>query len=146
MILHIPCPGQPFTEPDQKATPPRRGWAAGWCSGARSRACRAPSGATPRATSGIGSRCPAATSPATWPSRIRTATLPSWGGRGRRTTEHVTGRTGQSREADGLIQQIAGYTLAARIDSAEAWETARYCLLDALGCGLLALGYPACSK
>src|SRR5262249_25550140 len=31
-------------------------------------------------------------------------------------------------------------------DSAEAWETARWCLLDALGCGLLALGYPACSK
>src|SRR5262249_4665508 len=30
--------------------------------------------------------------------------------------------------------------------STEAWETARHCLLDALGCGLLALGYPACSK
>src|SRR5206468_3666153 len=26
------------------------------------------------------------------------------------------------------------------------WQTARYCLLDALGCGLLALGFPACSK
>jgi 2-methylcitrate dehydratase len=47
---------------------------------------------------------------------------------------------------DTLLQQIADYTLSARIDSAEAWETARYCLLDALGCGLLALGYPACSK
>src|SRR5262249_8388638 len=33
-----------------------------------------------------------------------------------------------------------------RIDSAEAWQTARYCVLDALGCGLLALGYPACAK
>ncbi len=49
-------------------------------------------------------------------------------------------------EADGLLQEIADYTLTARIASAEAWETARYCLLDALGCGLLALGYPACSK
>src|SRR5438067_5545659 len=49
-------------------------------------------------------------------------------------------------EADRLLQEIADYTLAARIDGAEAWETARYCLLDALGCGLLALGYPACSK
>src|SRR5262249_16622771 len=45
-----------------------------------------------------------------------------------------------------LLQEIADYTLTARIDSAAAWETARYCLLDALGCGLLALGYPACSK
>jgi 2-methylcitrate dehydratase len=49
-------------------------------------------------------------------------------------------------EADKLLQQIADYTLATPIDSAEAWQTARYCLLDALGCGLLALGYPACSK
>jgi 2-methylcitrate dehydratase len=49
-------------------------------------------------------------------------------------------------ETDRLLQQIADYTLTARIDRAEAWETARYCLLDALGCGLLALGYPACSK
>jgi 2-methylcitrate dehydratase len=45
-----------------------------------------------------------------------------------------------------LLQQIADYTLETPISSREAWETARYCLLDALGCGLLALGYPACSK
>jgi len=49
-------------------------------------------------------------------------------------------------EADRLLEEIAGYTLYFRIEAAEAWETARYCLLDALGCGLLALGYPACSK
>src|SRR4051794_32672818 len=49
-------------------------------------------------------------------------------------------------EADQLLQEIADYTPGARIDSAEAWQTARYCLLDALGCGLLALGYPACGK
>src|SRR5436305_2752976 len=49
-------------------------------------------------------------------------------------------------EVDRLLQEIADYTLTARIDSAEAWETARYCLLDALGCGLQALGYPACGK
>src|SRR3954471_5333676 len=53
---------------------------------------------------------------------------------------------GGRAEADQLLQEIADYTLTARIDSAEAWETARYCLLDALGCGLLALNYPACSK
>lgn len=48
--------------------------------------------------------------------------------------------------ADRLLQQIADYTLATPIDHSAAWETARYCLLDALGCGLLALNYPACSK
>jgi 2-methylcitrate dehydratase len=53
---------------------------------------------------------------------------------------------GRRAEADRLLQEIADYTFIARIDSTEAWGTARYCLLDALGCGLLALGYPACSK
>ena len=55
-------------------------------------------------------------------------------------------QSGRRAEADQLLQEIADYTLIARIDSAEAWTTARYCLLDALGCGLLALGYPACSR
>jgi 2-methylcitrate dehydratase len=49
-------------------------------------------------------------------------------------------------EPDRLLQEIADYTLASRISSAEAWQTARHCLMDALGCGLLALNYPACSK
>jgi 2-methylcitrate dehydratase len=53
---------------------------------------------------------------------------------------------GRRTETDRLLQQIADYALTTRIDSAEAWTTARYCLLDALGCGLLALNYPACSK
>src|SRR5438105_1623934 len=53
---------------------------------------------------------------------------------------------GCSAEPDTLLQEIADYTLTARINSSEAWVTARYCLLDALGCGLLALNYPACSK
>ncbi len=59
---------------------------------------------------------------------------------------HAEPERGRRAEADRLLQEIADYALAARIDSAEAWTTARYCLLDALGCGLLALGYPACSK
>jgi 2-methylcitrate dehydratase len=59
---------------------------------------------------------------------------------------HAEPQPGGRVEADRLLQEIADYTLSAPIDSAEAWETARYCLLDALGCGLLALGYPACSK
>jgi 2-methylcitrate dehydratase len=47
---------------------------------------------------------------------------------------------------DSLITTIADYACAKTIDSQEAYETARYCLLDSLGCALLALEYPACTK
>jgi 2-methylcitrate dehydratase len=50
-------------------------------------------------------------------------------------------------EADGLLQQIADYVLATdRITSPVAFDTARLCLADSLGCALLALDYPACTK
>lgn len=50
-------------------------------------------------------------------------------------------------QPDALLQQIADYTLAVnRITSSEAFETARWCLMDSLGCGLLALDYPACAR
>ena len=49
---------------------------------------------------------------------------------------------------DDLLAQIADYTLdtARASGSAEALDTARLCLMDTLGCGLLALNYPACTK
>src|SRR6516164_2079423 len=47
---------------------------------------------------------------------------------------------------DPILQQIADYTISAQINSAEAYDTARYCLMDSLGCALLALNYPACTK
>jgi 2-methylcitrate dehydratase len=47
---------------------------------------------------------------------------------------------------DKEIQAIADYVLNYRIDSEEAWDTARYCLMDTLGCGLLALRFPECTK
>jgi len=50
-------------------------------------------------------------------------------------------------EPDELLQQLADYVLATEaIESGEAFETARHCLADTLGCGLLALAYPACVK
>lgn len=50
-------------------------------------------------------------------------------------------------EADVLLQQIADYVLDPdRITSEDALETARLCFIDTLGCGLLALNYPACVK
>jgi 2-methylcitrate dehydratase len=50
-------------------------------------------------------------------------------------------------EPDSLLQQIADYVFAVdKITGEEAIETARLCLMDTLGCGLLALNYPACTK
>ena len=47
---------------------------------------------------------------------------------------------------DEVLQKIADYTLNYQIKSEEAWKTARYCLMDTLGCGLLALRFPECTK
>lgn len=48
--------------------------------------------------------------------------------------------------ADQVLADIADYVLTYQIDSDEAWTTARYCLMDTLGCGLLALRFPECTK
>ncbi len=47
---------------------------------------------------------------------------------------------------DTVIQDIADYAIDYRIDSREAYDTARHCLIDTLGCGFEALEYPACTK
>jgi len=47
---------------------------------------------------------------------------------------------------DEVIADIADYALGYQIESDLAYETAHYCLLDTLGCGLEALEYPACTK
>src|SRR4051812_32969234 len=47
---------------------------------------------------------------------------------------------------DQVMVDIADYALSYTIKSAEAWNTARLCLMDTLGCGLEALSYPACTK
>lgn len=49
-------------------------------------------------------------------------------------------------EYDDVLQAIADYVLDYKIDSNEAWDTARNCLMDTLGCGLLALRFPECTK
>lgn len=50
------------------------------------------------------------------------------------------------RPADDVLTAIADYAADTRIVSEEALETARYVLMDTIGCGLLALQYPACTK
>ena len=48
--------------------------------------------------------------------------------------------------ADQVLTDIADYALSYKIESDLAYATARYCLIDTLGCGLEALEYPACTK
>src|SRR5213595_2558475 len=47
---------------------------------------------------------------------------------------------------DKVLTLIADYAIKFDIKSRPAYETARYCLMDTLGCGLEALEYPACTK
>jgi len=49
-------------------------------------------------------------------------------------------------DPDKVLVDIADYVCDYEIKSAEAYDTARHCLMDTLGCGLEALGYPACTK
>ena len=47
---------------------------------------------------------------------------------------------------EAVLTKIADYATKYSIKSADAFETARYCLIDTLGCGFEALEYPACTK
>ena len=48
--------------------------------------------------------------------------------------------------ADDVLREIADYIIDYRIDSDEAYTTARYCLMDSLACACLALQFPACTQ
>ncbi len=47
---------------------------------------------------------------------------------------------------DKVLSDIVDYVTKYKIKSKQAYDTARYCLLDTLGCGFEALEYPACRK
>ncbi len=49
-------------------------------------------------------------------------------------------------DPDQVLVDIANYVCDYEIQSDEAYDTARNCLIDTLGCGLEALSYPACTK
>lgn len=49
-------------------------------------------------------------------------------------------------DTDQVIVDIVDYVTRYQIKSALAYDTARNCLIDTLGCGLEALSYPACTK
>ncbi|OZI13322.1 2-methylcitrate dehydratase [Bacillaceae bacterium SAS-127] len=52
----------------------------------------------------------------------------------------------ETNQVDVLLEEIADYVLTKEITSSEALQTAQYVLLDTLGCGILALNYPECTK
>jgi len=47
---------------------------------------------------------------------------------------------------EAVLTKIADYAAKYAVKSSDAYETARYCLIDTLGCGFEALEYPACTK
>ncbi len=47
---------------------------------------------------------------------------------------------------DKVLADIVDYVQKYKVVSKEAYETARYCLMDTLGCGFEALQFPACTK
>ena len=47
---------------------------------------------------------------------------------------------------DKVLVDIVDYVTKYTIKSKDAYETARYCLMDTLGCGFEALEFPACTK
>ena len=47
---------------------------------------------------------------------------------------------------DAVLRDIAAYVARAAIGGEEAYTTARHCLMDALGCAVLALDFPECTK
>ncbi len=49
-------------------------------------------------------------------------------------------------QPDQVLVDIANYACSHTITSAEAYHTARLCLMDTLGCGLEALSYQACTR
>jgi 2-methylcitrate dehydratase len=49
-------------------------------------------------------------------------------------------------DPDRVLVDIADYVCEYEVNSDEAYDTARNCLIDTLGCGLEALGYQACTK
>ncbi|MHB1954942.1 MAG: bifunctional 2-methylcitrate dehydratase/aconitate hydratase [Sulfobacillus sp.] len=58
----------------------------------------------------------------------------------------ITDEESHSRSVDDVLTAIADYTVNTEIASPNAYNMARWVLLDALGSGILALNYPECRK
>ena len=58
----------------------------------------------------------------------------------------IDATSAQRPEPDALLVEIADYVLSKGIDSAEAYDTARLCLMDSIGCMMMALEFEACRR
>ncbi len=58
----------------------------------------------------------------------------------------MTAHTDVRPQPDKEMVDIANYVLDHKIASSEAYDTARLCLMDSLGCAMESLSYPACTK
>ena len=63
-----------------------------------------------------------------------------------RTMSTSFGESTVRPEPDQVVQDIADYVHSYKIDSELAFETARLCLIDTIGCGLEGLRFPECSR
>jgi 2-methylcitrate dehydratase len=59
---------------------------------------------------------------------------------------HHDHRSAQRPDPDQPLVDIANYVIDYRIESHEAYDTARYMLLDSLACSMLAMKFPGCTK
>lgn len=57
----------------------------------------------------------------------------------------MTGLTNE-KKIDSVLEELADYVLDYDVTSKEALSTAHYVLIDSIGCGILALNYPECTK
>jgi 2-methylcitrate dehydratase len=60
-------------------------------------------------------------------------------------SQHDT-KSAQRPNPDAALVAIAEYAKDYTVDSKQAYDTARYCLMDTLACGFQALKYPACTR
>ncbi len=58
----------------------------------------------------------------------------------------TTGETNNRPTPDRELADIAKYVAKYRVENKEAYNTARYCLMDSLGCALMALNFRECTK
>jgi len=59
---------------------------------------------------------------------------------------HVLAENNIKPDYDEVMRDIVDYVMDAPISSPLAYDTARLCLMDSLGCAMLALNFPECTK
>ena len=59
---------------------------------------------------------------------------------------HFDSKSARRPDPDQVLVDISRYATDYEITSDLAYETAFYCLMDSLACGLQALKYPACTR